>query len=141
MPTRPVPEVIGVDDFALRKRHRYATVIINAVTRERLDAAIAACGEMTMLSRLVRGFAALLDPKDGNDRLLAAWIELARQVDLPHVHAFTRGLANDRAAVNAALSLPFHNGGTEGVNTKTKLLKRQIYGRTGFALRHRILLG
>lgn len=110
--------------------------------RERLDAAIAACGEMTMLSGLVRDFAALLDPKDGNDWLLTAWIELARQVDLPHVHAFTRGLVNDRAAVNAALTLPFHNGGTEGVNTKTKLLKRQMYGRAGFALlRHRILLG
>jgi transposase len=81
--------------------------------RERLDAAIAACGEMTMLSNLVRDFAALLDPKDGNDRLLTDWIELARQVDLPHLHAFTRDLANDRAAVNAALSLPFHNGGTE----------------------------
>jgi hypothetical protein len=42
----------------------------------------------------------------------------------------------------AALTHPFHNGGTEGVNTKTKLIKRQMYGRAGFALlRHRILLG
>ncbi|MEU5910641.1 transposase, partial [Micromonospora sp. NPDC047527] len=48
----------------------------------------------------------------------------------------------DRDAVNAALTYPFHNGGTEGVNTKTKLIKRQMYGRAGFALlRHRILLG
>ncbi|MET9247261.1 ISL3 family transposase [Nonomuraea sp. NPDC003709] len=110
--------------------------------RERLDAATGACHEMTMLSDLIRGFAALLDPKDGNDQLLTAWIEQARQVDLPHVHAFTRGLDYDRAAVNAALSLPFHNGGTEGVNTKTKMIKRQMYGRAGFAFFcHRILLG
>ena len=58
----------------------------------RLDAAIAACQEMTMLAGLVRGFAALLDPQQGNDRLLTAWIEQAHQVDLPHLHAFTRGL-------------------------------------------------
>ncbi len=35
-----------------------------------------------------------------------------------------------------------HNGGTEGVNNKTKLIKRQMYSRAGFPLlRHRILLG
>lgn len=41
------------------------------------------------------------------------------QAHLPHLHAHTRGLDFDRAAVNA-LTLPFHNGGTEGVNTKPK---------------------
>ncbi len=31
---------------------------------------------------------------------------------------------------------------TAGVNTKTKMIKRQMYGRAGFTLlRHRILLG
>ena len=45
-------------------------------------------------------------------------------------------------AVAAAITLDHHNGRTEGVNTKTKLIKRQMYGRAGFALlRHRILLG
>jgi transposase len=42
----------------------------------------------------------------------------------------------------AAVTLPFHNGRTEGMNTKMKMIKRQMYGRAGFALlRHRILLG
>lgn len=42
----------------------------------------------------------------------------------------------------AAFTLPYHNGGTEGVNTKTKAIARQMYGRAGFTLlRHRILLG
>lgn len=44
--------------------------------------------------------------------------------------------------VNNALTCPYHNGGTEGVNTKTKRLMRQMHGRAGFTLlRHRILLG
>lgn len=110
--------------------------------RERLHAAETACHEMAMLADLVRDFAALLTPTTGNDELLTAWIDRARHVDLPHLQAFTRGLEFDRSAVNAGLTQPFHNGRTEGVNTKTKMLKRQMYGRAGDALlRHRILLG
>lgn len=64
-----------------------------------------------------------------------------RDAEPPHLHAFTRGLDFDKNAVRAALTLPFHNGGTEGVNTKTKQIMRQMHGRAGFALlRHRILL-
>lgn len=41
----------------------------------------------------------------------------------------------------AGLCLPYSNGPTEDINTKTKLIKRPIYGRAGFdLLRHRILL-
>jgi transposase len=110
--------------------------------RDRLDELTAACTEMTALASLVRGFAALLDPADGNDDLLTTWITTARAADLPHLHAFTRGLDLDRDAANNALTLPHHNGGTEGVNTKTKRIMRQMHGRAGFPLlRHRILLG
>ncbi len=83
----------------------------------------------------MRSFAALLTPADGNAEQLTAWITEAQAEDLPHLHAFTRGLELDRDAVNAALTCDYHNGGTEGV-------KRQMYGRAGFPLlRHRILLG
>jgi transposase len=96
----------------------------------------AACPQMTDLAELVRSFAALLRPDPANEAKLSEWTQAARACDLPNVHAFTRGL--DIAAV----TLPFHNGRTEGVNTKTKMIKRQMYGRAGFTLlRHRILLG
>jgi transposase len=101
----------------------------------------AACPEMTSLAALIHSFAALLRPDPANQARLKDWAETARASDLPHVHAFTRGLDLDKQAVIAAVTLPFHNGRTEGVNTKTKMIKRQMYGRAGFTLlRHRILL-
>lgn len=109
--------------------------------RERIEAARTACHEMTALADLIHHFAVLLDPADGNATLVSTWITSVQAEDLPHLHAFTRGLEKDRAAFNAALTLPHHNGGTEGVNNKTKLIKRQMYGRASFPLlRHRILL-
>ncbi|MEV5433094.1 transposase [Streptomyces sp. NPDC052701] len=109
--------------------------------RERIEAARTACHEMTAPTDLIHHLAALLDPADGNASLLSTWITSAQTEDLPHLHAFTRSLEKDRAAVDAALTLPHHDGGTEGVNYKTKLIKRQMYGRARFPLlRHRILL-
>jgi transposase len=110
-----------------------------AETRARLESA---CPEMTALTALIGSFAGMLAPVRENKDGLRRWIISAREADLPHLHSFTRGLDLDIQAVTAALTLPFHNGRTEGVNTKTKMIKRQMYGRAGFALlRHRILLG
>jgi DNA-binding NarL/FixJ family response regulator len=36
-PRAAAPEAIGVDDFAVKRSHRYATVIIDAVTHQRLE--------------------------------------------------------------------------------------------------------
>jgi transposase len=102
----------------------------------------AACTEMTLLLDHVDSFAKLLTPRDGNGPALAAWITSAQSIALPHLQSFSRGLQQDLDAAAAAVTRPEHNGGTEGVNNKTKLIKRQMYGRASFRLlRHRILLG
>ncbi len=100
-----------------------------------------ACPEMTQLASFIREFAQLLTPAAGNDKKLTAWIVGVRTAQLPFLHAFANGLELDRAAVNAGLTLPHHNGRTGGVNTRTKRIVRQMHGRAGFdLLRHRILL-
>ncbi len=102
----------------------------------------AACPEMTQIAAHIRAFAPLLTPRPENADALEHRIAQVRAAGLPHLHAFTRGLDRDRDAVIAALTLPYSNGPTEGVTTKTKLIARQMYGRARLTLlRHRILLG
>ncbi|MGA5442321.1 ISL3 family transposase [Streptomyces griseoincarnatus] len=99
------------------------------------------CPELTELTHLTGEFAQLLTPVEGNDAKLTDWITTVRAADLPHLHSFANGLELDRAAVDAGLTRPYHNGRTEGVNTRTKRIMRQMHGRAGFPLlRHRILL-
>jgi transposase len=110
--------------------------------RETAERLASACPEMTALDELIGSFAAMLVPDLANEEKLQQWITAARAADLPHLHSFARGLELDIKAATAAVTLPHHNGRTEGVNTKTKKIKRDMFGRAGFELlRHRILLG
>ncbi|MET9400910.1 ISL3 family transposase [Kitasatospora sp. NPDC002965] len=100
-----------------------------------------ACPEMTELACLTSEFARLLTPAEGNGAKLTDWIATVRAADLPQLDSFANGLELDRAAIDAGLTLPYSNGRTEGVNTRTKRIMRQMHGRAGFPLlRHRILL-
>ena len=115
---------------------------LNGSQRETAARLSSSCPEMKALASLIGSFAALLAPDPANEERLTQWIAGARSADLPHLHSFTRGLDLDIKAATAALTLPHHNGRTEGVNRKTKMLNRQMLGRAGFELlRHRILLG
>ncbi|MGW3046007.1 ISL3 family transposase, partial [Kitasatospora sp. NPDC001159] len=37
LPARPAPRVLGIDEFALRKGHHYATILTDAATGERIE--------------------------------------------------------------------------------------------------------
>ena len=69
---------------------------------------------------------------------LDAWISRA-SVSL--VAAFASGVSKDKAAIEAAIALPWSNGQTEGQICKLKLVKRQMYGRGNLDLLQARVMG
>ena len=66
--------------------------------------------------------------------------EKARQSEFGPIVRFAHGLKKDIAAVAAAADTDWSNGQTEGQINRLKTIKRQMYGRAGFALlRARVL--
>jgi transposase len=87
---------------------------------------------------LSQAFLAMVRERRGHD--LEAWIAEATQSGIEALARFARGLQDDLAAVTAGLTLAWSNGVTEGHIHRLKLMKRQGYGRAGFALlRQRVL--
>ncbi len=87
---------------------------------------------------LSQAFLAMVRERRGSD--LDAWITAATGSGIDALARFARGLRDDLIAVKAGLTLPWSNGPVEGQVTRLKLLKRQGYGRTAFALlRQRVL--
>uniref|UniRef100_UPI00384C765E transposase n=1 Tax=Streptomyces triticiradicis TaxID=2651189 RepID=UPI00384C765E len=71
---------------------------------------------------------------------LPQWPDAVRQNDLPSLHALAAGIDRDRDAVVAGPTLPWNSGVVEGHVNRIKTLKRQMFGRVGFALlRKRVL--
>ena len=71
---------------------------------------------------------------------LPGWLRRVKDSKIEPLKSFGRGLQADRKAVDAALSLCWSNGVTEGNVNRLKLIKRQIFGRASFSLlRQRVL--
>jgi transposase len=90
------------------------------------------------LYRLTGDFATMVRERRGTE--LNAWLEAAEAAGIAPLRRFAAGLVRDLEAVRAGLTEPWSNGQTEGQVHRLKLLKRQMYGRAGFAvLRNRVL--
>ncbi|MFC9931956.1 transposase [Streptomyces sp. NPDC127190] len=112
---------------------------LSEVDRLRLKAVMAHCPELEALAGHVRSFAQILTERQG--QRLPQWLHAIRQDDLPGLHTLAAGIDHDRAAVIAGLTLPWSSGVVEGHVNRIKMLKRQMFGRAGFALlRKRVLL-
>lgn len=102
---------------------------------DRLGAADAA---LAVAYRLTQDFATMVRER-GGDRL-DDWLGAAETCEVPALRRFAQGLRADLDAVRAGLTERWSNGPTEGFVHKLKLVKRQAYGRAGFAvLRPRVL--
>ncbi len=104
-----------------------------------LAALLARCPEVAVAASLARDFLALLRTRDQG--ALAVWLDRGASGAPPEFRELAAGLAQDRDAVDAALSLAWSNGQVEGHVNKLKLVKRAMFGRAGFPLLRRRVLG
>ena len=113
---------------------------LDADDQARLAAIAAACPHLDALAGHIRAFAEMMTRRQG---LLALedWLTAVETDDQPQLHSFANGIRRDLQAVTAGLALPFSSAAMEGNVNKIKMIKRQMYGRGGFALlRKRVLL-
>lgn len=90
------------------------------------------CPQIAQAQDLLLQFRTLLHDHDSPD--FDQWLERSEQSAISEVVGFSQGLRRDDAAVKAACSSPWSQGQTEGQVNRLKTIKRQMYGRAGFAL-------
>jgi transposase len=98
----------------------------------RLDKIREASPDLTTALDLADEFTALIRKQSSGT--LEEWLSRAEANPCPEVRHFGEGIRRDESAVNAAITLPWSNGPVEGHVNRLKTIKRQMYGRAGFAL-------
>ena len=99
------PRVLGVDDWALRKRQIYGAILVD----------------------LAQDFATVV--RQRQPAQLDSWLQRATTSVLDVVRRFAAGLYEDYQAVKAGVTVPWSSGPVEGHINRLKMLKRQMCGR------------
>jgi transposase len=83
-------------------------------------------------------FRGLLRVRDATG--LEPWLRMAEASTVPEIRSLAVGVRRDQAAVQAALDYAWSSGRVEGLITKIKLVKRQMFGRGSLdLLKHRVM--
>lgn len=98
----------------------------------RLAAVRAADPELAAALEILDEFAALIRKRSSGG--LKEWLPRAESSPCSEVCNFAEGIRRDESAVGAAIATPWSNGPVEGHVNRLKTIKRQMYGRAGFAL-------
>jgi len=111
---------------------------LDEIQREDLAAFRLAHATLNTTYRLVQDFLQMMRHRQGER--LDAWLSQVHESGLPELQSFAQGVEQEKAAVQAGLTLAINNGQVEGQVTKIKLIKRMMYGRATFPLlRQRVL--
>ena len=113
----PAPRALARLMTLAREKLTASEAVIVAVVERAAPALVAARGHIEAFHRMIRRRNA-----DGLDDWLSA-------AAASPVASFAKGIAADKAAVSAAIALPWSNGQTEGQICKLKRVKRQMYGQ------------
>lgn len=85
-----------------------------------------------LLVNLFREFKVILFSKKPDS--LDEWLQKAKKEEIPELTKFVNLIESDIDAVKNAIIYDYSNGMTEGFNNKTKVIKREMYGRCSFEL-------
>lgn len=105
---------------------------LTAEQRSYVQRLFAAVPQLETAQQLAQGFGRLVRERDRP--ALAGWLQQAEQSGIAEFRGVAVGMRRDRAAIEAALVLPWSQGQTEGQVTRLKLIKRAMYGRGGLDL-------
>lgn len=88
--------------------------------------------ELSKLIELEKEFKTIIFSKKPEQ--LDLWIEKVKSLNILELNSFINLIESDIEAVKNAIIYDYSNGLTEGFNNKTKVIKRQMYGRCSFDL-------
>jgi transposase len=104
----------------------------SAAQKRHIEAFLQFCPKARQLRRFVLQFRAML--RWPSSKKLSNWIEAAVASPFRFLAQFASKLRRDWEAVKLSMTTPWSNGPVEGQINRLKAIKRQMYGRAGFAL-------
>jgi len=115
------PESLGVDE------------------RRALEQVLKVSNDAAVIYSLIRRFRKMVRHREGE--AFGGWLKNALSCGVKDFETFATGFEREQSAVEAALTLPYSNGQTEGQINRLKLIKRSMYGRASFDLLRQRVLG